>query len=84
MSKYVNTHELLLGDVVSYYGCKFRLTERRLRLHPDDLKYDTMGTSWFRTECVEYNEGAMPKSWANTWVIQGNSHAMWHVIESED
>lgn len=77
---YKNTHELNVGDTVSYYGCKFKLTERFNRKHKDDLKYDEQGVTWFRTECLYFEEGSMPKHWAETWVIQGNKNASWKVV----
>lgn len=77
---YKTTHNLNVGDTVAYHGCKFKLTERFNRKHKDDLKYDEQGVTWFRTECIDFEEGSMPKNWAEDWVIQGNKNASWKVI----
>lgn len=78
--EYKTTHALSVGDVVEYYGCKFKLTDRFNRKDKQSLMYDEEGVTWFHTECLEYNEGIMPKHWADTWVVQGNKKASWRVV----
>ena len=81
MTNYVSTHELKTGDIVEHYGCMFELTERFNRKDKDDLVYDEQGVTWFKTKCLEYAEGPIPKHWADTWTIQGNKNATWRVVE---
>ena len=78
--EYKTTHELNVGDVVEYYSCKFKLTERFNRKDKQSLVHDEEGVTWFHTECIEYKDGVMPKHWADTWVIQGNKNASWRVV----
>lgn len=75
-----NTHELRTGDVLVFSGCHFALTERKVWRRPDDLQWDDHGTVTFQTDLLYYREGSMPRHWADTWTIQGNSRATWHVV----
>jgi len=76
----VNTHGLQEGDVVKYYGCIFKLRDKRVFSGPRDIECDPQGTVSFRTDLVHWEEGSMPLGWAETWSIQGNSRATWRVI----
>lgn len=79
----VNTHSLIEGNVVCYYGCRFKLTNRKNHgMRAGDNPTTQGDCITFKTiPMEEYDPAkhAMPRHWYNDWTIQGNGMAFWNV-----
>ena len=87
----VNTHQLVEGDRISYYGCIFELYEmKNWGLRADNCPTLQGDCITFKTKLIHHpdftkKEGddpfyAFPVSWAKDYHVQGNKLATWAKI----
>jgi len=79
-----NTHELKNGAWLAHHGCIFFIKNRKVHTAPSDLVHDPKGVVTFDTLLIaRAPDSSIPKSWADTWKIQGNSRATWQRITNK-
>lgn len=76
----VNTHELKDGDIVFSHGAIFELKDGR-RFEDSFTGFGMVFGTNLILECPHYS--IFPKSWQDTWTIQGNANARWLRVKKE-